>query len=536
MEQKEKIWDYTVIGSGFGGSVSAMRLSEKGYSVLILERGKRYTEEDYPKSNWLIWNYLWAPGLRCFGFLQLNLFKGLFAFGGGGVGGGSLVYAAVLMEPDEAFFKSEAWLPNVDWKSRLEPHFKTAKHMLGVAPNPKMTIADNALEEVVIDAGVLDGFRPTDVGVFFGEPDQAVPDPYFGGDGPERSGCNFCGGCMVGCRFNAKNTLPKNYLYFAEKMGTEVRAEKEVVDIHPIANEQPDGARFEILYRSSTTLFNKPVRVVRSRNVVVAAGVLGSVELLLNCRDVHHSMPNLSQQLGKRTRTNSEAFLGAFVPKGDVDHSKGIAISSIIRADEQTQVEPVRFSDGSSLIYWLLSTPIIESGGNFIWRLLKLIIATLKRPGEFINSKIKPGLTKRGLALMIMQTKDNLMTLKLGRNIYTLFKRRLVPQHDEEKHIPVDIELGYQVVKAFAEKINGYPVGTVPEGLLNLPTTAHMLGGCLMGETVDDGVIDEDFQAFNYPGLYIIDGSVVPANPGVNPSLTITAFVEYAMSRIPEKS
>jgi len=536
MDQKEKTWDYTIIGSGFGGSVSAMRLSEKGYPVLVFERGKRYTEGDYPKSNWLFWKYLWAPGLRCFGFLHLSLFKGLFVFGSGGVGGGSLVYAAVLMEPDEDFFKSPSWLPNVDWKSQLEPHFKIAKHMLGVAPNPKLTPTDKALEQIVNEAGVVDGFRPTDVGVFFGEPDQVVPDPYFGGDGPDRTGCNFCGGCMVGCRYNAKNTLPKNYLYFAEKMGTEVRAEKEVVNIRPLPEGQSDGARFEIHYRSSTSIFKKPVRVVRSRNVVVAAGVLGSMELLLNCRDVLNSLPELSQQLGKLVRTNSEAFLGAFNPKSEVDHSKGIAISSIIRADEHTQVEPVRFSDGSSLIYWLLSTPMIEPGGNFIWRLLKIIFATIKRPGEFINSKIKPGLTKRGLALMIMQTKDNLMTLKLGRNLFTLFKRRLVTQHDEEKHIPVDIELGYQVVNAFAKKINGYPVGTIPEGLLNVPTTAHMLGGCLMGETEHDGVINGEFQAFNYPGLYIIDGSVVPANPGVNPTLTITALSEYAMSQIPDKS
>jgi cholesterol oxidase len=325
-------------------------------------------------------------------------------------------------------------------------------------------------------------------------------------------------------------------LYFAENAGVEIRPEREVIKIRQLANGQSDRARFEIQYKSSTALFHRPVSVVRSRNVVVAAGVLGTVELLLNCRDVLKTLPDLSQQLGRRVRTNSEAFVGAFNTKMREDHSKGIAISSIVRADNDTQIEPVRFSDKSSLIFWILSTPIIKSGGIFIWRLIKIILEMVKKPSEFINLKIKPGLTKRGIALMIMQTKDNLMSLGLGRNLYTFFKRGLVPKHDEQKLIPVDIDLGYQVVNDFSHKIKGFSIGTVPEELFNAPTTAHMLGGCLMGTSEENGVIDENFQAFNYPGLYIIDGSVIPANPGVNPSLTITAFAEYAMSRIPERA
>jgi cholesterol oxidase len=267
----------------------------------------------------------------------------------------------------------------------------------------------------------------------------------------------------------------------------------------------------------------------------VAAGVLGTHNLLLKCRDEAKSLPEISDRLGELVRTNSEAFVGAFNPRSGVDHSKGLAISSIIAADKDTQVEPVRFPAGSSLIFWILSAPMIQAGGNFLQRLGKTIMAALKHPIEFINMKLIPGWSKRGTALMIMQTKDNLMRLKRGRDIYTFFRRGLVPQHDEENRIPVDIDLGHQVARAYAEKIDGYPVGTFQEGLLNIPSTAHMLGGCLIGRTAEEGVIDENFQVHHYPGLYVIDGSTVPANPGVNPSLTITALAEYAMSRMPEK-
>jgi cholesterol oxidase len=546
MSESPPIYDYVIIGSGFGGSVSAMRLTEKGYSVLVLERGKRYEDADFPKRNWNIWKYLWMPSLRAFGFLQLHLFKGLFVFGSCGVGGGSLVYAGVLMEPDDSFFKAPVWSHLNDWKSVLRPHYDTARRMLGVAPNPEITPADEALRQIADDIEKPEGFRPTDVGVFFGEPDAEVPDPYFGGDGPPRVGCNFCGGCMVGCRYNAKNTLPKNYLYFAEKNGAQVWPECEVVDVKPISHLPLRGEgvgvrgegepRYEVYYRSSTSWPFKPQRSVCARNVIVAAGVLGTHKLLLECRDVTRSLPDISSRLGTTVRTNSEAFVGAFNPGAGVDHSKGIAISSIIQADEETQIEPVRFSDGSSLIFWILSAPMIRAGGNFLQRLGKTILAALARPGEFINMKLIPGWSKRGTALMIMQTKDNLLKLKLGHNAFTFFRRGLIPQHDEAHRIPVDIDLGHQVARAYAQKIKGYPVGTVQEGLLDVPSTAHMLGGCLIGKTSAEGVVDQDFGVHNYPGLYVIDGSIVPANPGVNPSLTITALAEYAMEQVPVRS
>lgn len=547
MKTLEKIYDFVIIGSGFGGSVSAMRLAEKGYSVLVLEQGKRFEDHDYPKRNWNIFKYLWMPALRCFGILELILFKGLFVFGGRGVGGGSLVYAAVLMEPDDSFFTSPTWICGEDWKTRLQPHYATARRMLGVTPNPKMTPADDALDQISRELQGAGEFRPTAVGVFFGKPDEIVSDPYFEGNGPTRSGCNFCGGCMVGCRYNAKNTLPKNYLYFAEALGVEVRAECQVIDVRPFeydSDNDPDRGsvhgqdkpRYTVHYTKTTAIMPRPARIVRARNVILSAGVLGTLNLLLRCRDTNHSLPKLSTRLGEMVRSNSEAFVGAFNPKGGEDHSKGIAISSIFRADADTQIEPVRFSQGSSLIFWILSAPLIQSGGNILKRLGKIILAMMKHPVDFFNLKCVPGLSQRGLALMVMQTKDNLMRLGLGRNILTFFRRGLVAHHAKVNRVPVDIELGHQVVRSFAAKIDGYPVGTVPEGILDVPTTAHMLGGCLMGPTADQGVINEDFQVHHYPGMYIVDGSVVPANPGVNPSLTITALAEYAMSRMPTKS
>ena len=528
--------DFVIIGSGFGGSVSAMRLTEKGYSVLVLERGKRFEDQDFPKRNWNVWKYLWMPALRCFGIMELSVFKGLFVFRGDGVGGGSLVYAGVLMEPDDSFFNAPTWPHTDNWKKALRPHYAMARKMLGVAPNPKFTPADEALKAISAELGYPKTFRPTEVGVFFGEEGQEAPDPFFGGKGPSRTGCTHCGGCMVGCRYNAKNTLPKNYLYFAEKGGAKILPEALAVDVRPLPPGQADGARYEVFYRCATAWLPHAPRRVRARNVVFSAGVLETLKLLLRCRQVTKSLPNLSPRLGETVRTNSEAFVGAFSKRTHVDHSKGIAISSIFQAGEGTQVEPVRFSDGSSLIFWLLSSPMVEGGGGLLKRLGKTLFAILKRPLMFIDMKLIPAWVNRGVALMIMQTEDNLMRLKLGRSLFTGFRRGLVPQHDLTRAIPVDIGLGYKVVRSFAKKINGYAVGTVPESLLNMPTTAHMLGGCLMGKGAASGVVDENFQVHNYPGLYVVDGSVVPANPGVNPSLTITALAEYAMSKMPAKS
>jgi cholesterol oxidase len=533
--QSKDIYDYVIIGSGFGGSVSAMRLTEKGYRVLVLERGKRFRDEDYARTNWNIWKYLWMPGLRCFGIQQMSLFRGLFVFGSSGVGGGSLVYAAVLMDPDESFFDAPTWSHLADWRSILRPHYQTARKMLGVTKNPRLWPADEALKEIAVQLGYGDTFTPTEVGYFFGEPGEEVPDPYFGGEGPPRVGCIHCGGCLVGCRYNAKNSLDKNYLYFAEKWGAEVRPEVEVYDIRPLPKNLPAGDQYEIHYRSSTAWLYKPTKSVRARNVIVSAGTLGTLKLLLHCRDVSRSLPDLSTRLGEFVRTNSEAFLGAFTSEDKEDHSEGLAITSILNVDDKTHVEPIRFSDGSSMLYRFLATPFIEAGGGFLERLRKTIFAFIRRPMDMIRSKFVPGLARRGVGLLFMQAEDNLMRLKLGRGLFTLLRRGLVAEHDVEKTIPVDVELGNRVTQMLAEKIGGRPFGGFPSSLLNLPMTAHVIGGCLIGRDSTEGVVDLNCEVFNYPGLFIIDGSIVPANIGVNPSLTIAAMAEYAMSRMPNK-
>ena len=274
-------FDFVIIGSGFGGSVSAMRLTEKGYKVLVLERGKRYHDQDFPKTNWNIWNYLWVPLIRCFGILQLSLFNGFFVFHSSGVGGGSLVYAGVLMEPDESFFDAQTWSHFADWRSILAPHYATARHMLGVSRNPNLWPADEALRAVSNEIGMADSFQATEVGVYFNEDSREVEDPYFGGEGPSRAGCNHCGGCMVGCRYNSKNTLVKNYLYFAEKWGARIQDQAIVEDIRPLPDGQPDGARYEVIYRCSTEILFKPEHRLRSRNVILSAGVLGTNESLV---------------------------------------------------------------------------------------------------------------------------------------------------------------------------------------------------------------------------------------------------------------
>jgi cholesterol oxidase len=528
-------YDFVIIGSGFGGSVSAMRLTEKGYKVLVLERGKRFRDDDFPRTNWNIWKYLWAPLIRCFGFLQLSLFNGFFVFHSSGVGGGSLVYAGVLMEPDDSFFDADSWKHLGDWRSILAPHYANAKHMLGVARNPNLWAADEALRVVSEQIGYGYSFQATDVGVFFDEDSQEKPDPYFGGQGPPRAGCNHCGGCMVGCRYNAKNTLVKNYLYFAEKWGAEVREQSFAKDIKPLDGVQPDSARYEVAFQSSTNWFWKPEYRVRARNVIVSAGVLGTNDLLLKCKHENNSLPDISPHLGRTVRTNSEAFLGGFNRHEIDDHSKGLAITSIFQAGETTRVEPVRFSDGSSLIFWLIAAPFYKPQGGFLKRLGQLMLEIIKQPGVFYRTKLKSGLTRRGIALMVMQTENNLMKLKRGRSLINIYQRGLVAEQDLEHTVPVNTDLGHMVTRKFARQINGEPVGTLLESLLNVPATAHMLGGCLIGRNPDEGVVDLDCQVFNYPGLYVIDGSIVPANPGINPSLTITAMAEYAMSRMPPK-
>lgn len=532
------IFDYIIIGSGFGGSVSAMRLSEKGYKVLVLERGKRYTAEDFPKSNWNIFKHLWMPGLRCYGILGINFFKDLMVLNGSGVGGGSLVYCATLLQPGKEFFEAEDWQGSTDWEAELAPHYDTARRMLGVHINPKLWAADQMLLEVATEIGREHTFKPTPVGIFFakeGQEGQTVSDPYFGGEGPERAGCIHCGGCMVGCRHNAKNSLDKNYLYFAEKYGTEVWPESNVTDIRPLYGTQPDNGRYEVEYEKTTGWFIKPKKVVRARNVIVSAGALGTNELLLRCRDETQSLSQLSPRLGTKVRSNSEALMGVTARTDEVDYSQGISITSHFWVDDVTSVEPVRYSRGSSLLR-NLALPLVDMSGGTLERIGRSILFAFKQPLDFLKARILPDWARDTTIILVMQTVENRMHLKLGRSIWTLFRKKLVSDRDKTLPIPAVIDAGRAVVERFAEKVNGIPQSSIHEVLLDKPSTAHILGGCGIGQDETTGVVDDKHQVFNYPGMYVVDGSVIPANLGVNPSLTITAMSERAMSHIPAKA
>jgi cholesterol oxidase len=529
-----EVFDFVVIGSGFGGSVSAMRLTEKGYRVLVLERGKRYRDEDFARSTWNVFKYIWAPALRCFGILQISPFRDVLVLHGSGVGGGSLGYANVLMEPSEELYAAPAWRHLADWKALLQPHYETAKCMLGVARNPRLWPADHLLKDLAGELGTRATFQATEVGVFFGEEGAEVPDPFFSGEGPRRTGCTHCGGCMVGCRHNAKNTLVKNYLYFAEKWGAQIRAECEVRDVRPLPDDQPDGARYEVVYRRATARLLKPERRVRTRNVVFSAGALGTLRLLFRCRDVTRSLPAISPRLGDMVRTNGEELLGSVSRAATPDYSQGIAITSIFRADAVTAVEPVRYPPGSSFMR-LLAGPLIESGNSFPIRLLKIIGSILRHPIDFLRAQVLPGWAQRTTILLVMQTEDQRIRMRLGRGLFTLFRRGLVSKPEEGQTLSGKVEIGHRVVRDFARRTNGIAAGSINEALLNIPMTAHLLGGCPIGRDREEGVVDLQFAAHNYPGLYVVDGSIVPANPGVNPSLTITALAEYAMSHIPPR-
>jgi len=534
---KSHIYDYVIIGSGFGGSVSAMRLTEKGYSVLILERGKRYRDKDFPKSNWNLPKFLWMPKLRLFGFFEMTFMNGLLALHGSGVGGGSLTYGNVLMEPDDKLFNTAGWQHLADWKSVLAPHYETARRMLGITPNPRLWPADRELQKIAGELGYAESFHPTDVGVFFGDPNkegETVPDPYFDGEGPERAGCTHCGGCMVGCRENAKNMLTKNYLYFAEKNGAEIIAEAKVENIKPVTPVNSNGSGYRVIYRSSTSLVNRGQTEIQARNVIVAAGAIGTMELLFRCRDETKSLPKISRRLGDQVRTNSENIMGVTTRNKDVNYSEGIAITSIFQADEVTRIEPVKYADGASFIR-SMTAPLVE-GDHPIWlRFAKTLWEMIRHPIDFLYSKFFARWSKFTTIFLVMQTEDNLTHIRQGRNFFTLFRRGLVLKPDETYPIPKQIPIGNQVIKTFAERTNGIPQAAFTDSLFNFPTTAHFMGGVPIGADDEEGVVGIDCQTHHYPGLFVVDGSIMPGNPGVNPSLTITALAEYAMSLVGEK-
>ena len=526
-------YDYIVVGSGFGGSVAALRLAEKGYSVLVLERGEAFEDDEFAKRDWDLRRFLWLPELAMRGILQISVLKGVMVLHGSGVGGGSLVYCGVLDQPWDQVFDQPEWKRPIPWGKVLPEHYATARRMLGVTANPKLWPADKHLAEVADERGFGSSFKPTQVGIFFGDEGVEVPDPYFGGQGPPRKGCTHCGACMVGCRENAKNTLVKNYLYLARKLGARVQGQCEVESIRPLQGDGGDGARYEVAYRRPGLLPGER-HIVRGANVVVAAGVLGTVGLLMRCRE-RGDLPSLSAKLGHRVLTNNEALLGGGTHEDTVDFSQGLSITSIFQADRVTRIEPVRFPDGSSFVMRVLAGPLYEGQRSLAGRLWMLLSWPLREARAFYEVKLRPGLARRMTILLVMQTEDSRLRLRLGRSLLTLFRRRTVADPEVDKPIQTEIWTGHEVVRRFAEKIGGHPMGNLAEGLLGVPLTAHILGGCPIGSGPEDGVVDDRCEAFGHPGLFVVDGSIMPGNLGVNPSLTIAALAEYAMSRVPKK-
>ena len=512
------VYDYIVIGSGFGGSVSAMRLAEKGYKVLVLEKGKKYEAKDFPTTNWHLKKYLWLPALRWFGFLKLTFFKRLFVISGVGVGGGSLVYANTLMEPTPPFYQNIP-LKHKDWKNILRPYLDTARKMLGATKAKNQYPDDQLLLDVACDIGKEASYQGVDVGVYYSD-DPTPRDPYFEGRGPLRSPCIECAGCMVGCRHNAKNTLDKNYLWFAQQYGAEIKAETEVIKIH----FDPDRSEYSLECKS-TTRKSMGTRYT-SKGLVVSGGVLGTLDLLLKQKFLFKTLPLLSDRLGQGILSNSESISG--VIGADKKLNYGVAISSLIQADENTQIELCKFPDGSGSLFRLAF--LAAGDGRPLARVAKVFWNALSHPLRFFRWIWSGHDARHGVVVLVMQNLKNALSMKWTGRKMTLSTGK------QDEPIPVFIPSGYDVMNRLAKKTHGVSVHAMTETFLNMATTAHILGGCTMGIDSSTGVVDEFFAVHQYPNMYILDGSIIPANIGVNPSLTITALAEYAMDRIPAAS
>jgi cholesterol oxidase len=470
-------FDYVVIGSGFGGSVSALRLSEKGYSVAVLEKGKRWQKEDFPKTNWNTRKYLWLPQLGCYGYQMLTFLKHVLILHGGGVGGGSLVYANQLLIPPDNVFDRPEWGIS-DCKKTLKPHYQEARRMLGANPSPQIGRADQCLRDVGIDLRGKDTFHKNDVGIFFGIPDKTVPDPYFSGRGPERTGCTFCGSCMVGCPVGAKNTLDKNYLYLAEGNGVRVIAETEVTGVRPW-NEG-----YEVLARRSTGL-SHPGRCYRARGVVLSGGALGTVKLLMQCRRTG-MLPRLSSPLGNYVRTNSESLLGVMSKDKSVDWNDQIAITSGIYADETTHVEMVRYNKGSDVLLNLLT--LLTDGGGAVPRRVRYLGNIVQQPHRFIRLLWPLDKAATTTVVLVMQTDENHLTLEYRPRWWQLGGFSLNSTIEPgQNRAPTYIPIANEVTRRLAEKMDGIPLSFIGEALFNTSSTAHILGGCCMGPTPDKG-------------------------------------------------
>ncbi|WP_433684954.1 GMC oxidoreductase [Nocardia sp. CA-119907] len=525
MDQRTTDFDVLVVGSGFGGSVTALRLIEKGYRVGVLEAGRRYSDDELPETSWDLRKFLWAPKLGCYGIQRIHPLRNVLILGGAGVGGGSLNYANTLYVPPEPFFQDQQWRDITDWRAELTPYYERAKKMLGVVQNPHLTPADEVFKKVADDMGVGDTFVQTPVGVFFGEPGKTVADPYFGGVGPDRTGCLECGECMTGCRHGAKNTLVKNYLYLAEKAGAQVIPMTTVTSVRPL----PDGTWDVSTERTGAWVRKRP-HTYTAGHVVLAAGTLGTQKLLHAMRD-QGVLPELSNRLGELTRTNSESIVGAATRKvnPDVDFTRGVAITSSIHPTADTHIEPVRYGKGSNAM-GLLQTLMVDGGGR-IPRWLRFLGQVVRNPFTLISFLSVKNWSERTIISLVMQHLDNSITTYTKR---TLFGRKLTSKQGHGEPNPTWIPAGNEVTRKVAEEIDGVAGGSWGE-VFNIPLTAHFLGGAPIGADRDSGVIDAYHRVFGYPTLSVVDGAAVSANLGVNPSLTITAQAERSAAYWPNK-
>ncbi|MFD9456383.1 GMC oxidoreductase [Streptomyces sp. NPDC059985] len=542
-------YDVLVIGSGFGGAVSALRLTEKGYRVGVLEAGRRFTRESLPRNSWDLRNYLWAPALGLFGIQRIHLLGNVMVLAGAGVGGGSLNYANTLYVPPAAFFEDRQWASITDWRAELAPYYDQAKRMLGVRLNPTLTPSDVHLKAAAEKMGVGDSFHMAPVGVFFGDgedaggaggaaegrrvrPGQETADPYFGGAGPSRRACTECGECMTGCRHGAKNTLNENYLHLAERAGAVIHPMTTVTAL----SEHPDGGH---RVRTVPTDHRRKGRakVLRSRYVVVAAGTYGTQTLLHTMKD-RGELPRLSDRLGELTRTNSEGLVGAQTDDrryrrrhggvGRVDFTRGVAITSSVHPDADTHIEPVRYGKGSNAMGFMTILQV-PYGAH---RVRSWFARTARHPVQLMRALSNRRWSERTIIGLVMQSVDNSLTTYrkpggIGRGLLTARQGHGAPN-------PVQIEEATRAASLLAEEINGFAGSNIGE-LMGTPLTAHFLGGCPIGASPREGVVDPYHRLHGHPGISVVDGSAVSANLGVNPSLTITAQAERAMSYWPNK-
>lgn len=527
-------YDYAVIGSGFGGSVAALRLAQKGYRVVVLEQGRRWNADTLPKSTWNLRRFLWLPALGLKGFFSLQFFKHVVVLHGNAVGGGSITYANTLLVPPDEVWSQGNWSGLLDGPKTMQKHYETARKMLGVTKNRLPAPADDRLKKMAEMAGCENSYYLTDVAVHFGpegtEPGSLHPDPYFDGKGPARRSCTGCGACMIGCRIGAKNTLDLNYLYLAEDLGAEVRPETQVTDIRPDGASQDGREGYRITCRKSGR--GGFAGEIRCKGVVLAAASLGTQNLLLRLKE-KGALPRISSALGKSVRTNAESLIGVRFPGSEEDLSTGIAIGSGFYLDRFTHIEATRYPRGSDALSFL--TTIMAPGRSGRTRPLDWFAAVVKlfvqNPLRAFRLLAPKNWAKESMILLVMQTIDGELSMRLGRRWYWPFSKTL---KTEGGKIPATIPDAQNIAIKAAEQQGGVPMTTFPEIFLNIPMTAHCMGGACIARTEKDGVVDHRQRVFGYENFLICDGSVISANLGVNPSLTITALAEHAMSHIPE--